>query len=49
MLGALGEQIGTNPKALRRLRDSLNPFSRFDFGELVGLTHAREWQAKERG
>jgi hypothetical protein len=48
MLGALGEQIGKNPKALRRLRNSLNLFSRFEFGALAGLTHAREWQAKER-
>ena len=48
MLGALGEQMGRNSKALRRLRASLNPFSRFDFGALAGLTHAREWQAKER-
>ena len=29
-------------------RASLNPFSRFDFGMLTGLRHAREWQAKER-
>jgi hypothetical protein len=48
MLGAMGEQLGKNPAALRRLRESLNPFSRFDFGMLAGLRHAREWQAKER-
>jgi hypothetical protein len=46
VLGAIGQQIGKNPAALRRLRESLNPFSRFDFGMLAGLRHAREWQAK---
>jgi len=48
MIGAIGEQLGKNRAALRRLRASLNPFSRFDFGLLVGLRHARHWQAKER-
>jgi hypothetical protein len=48
MLGAIGQHLGRNPAALRRLRESLNPFSRFDFGVLAGLRHAREWQAKER-
>jgi Family of unknown function (DUF6088) len=48
MIGAIGEQLGKNGAARRRLRDSLNPFSRFDFGLLVGLRHARNWQARER-
>jgi hypothetical protein len=48
MLGALGEQLGKTSPALQRLRASLNPFSRFDFGLLAGLPHARSWQAKER-
>jgi hypothetical protein len=48
MVGAIGQQLGKNCVALRRLRDSLNPFSRFDFGLLAGLQHARDWQAKER-
>jgi hypothetical protein len=48
ILGAIGQQLGRNPAALRRLRESLNPFSRFDFGMLAGLKHAREWQAQER-
>jgi hypothetical protein len=48
MIGAIGRQLGKNRAALRRLRDSLNPFSRFDFGLLAGLQHARDWQAKER-
>ncbi len=48
VLGAAGEQLGKRPAALRRLRDSLNPLSRFDFGPLIGLRHARKWQAKEQ-
>jgi hypothetical protein len=48
MLGAIGEQLGKNRAALRPLRDSLNPFSRFDFGKLAGLQRARNWQAKDR-
>ena len=48
MLGALGERLGKRPRALNRLRASLNPLSRFDFGSLAGLPNARSWQAKER-
>ena len=48
ILGAVGEQIGKAPKALRQLRASLNPFSRFDFGVLSALPNARAWQAKEK-
>jgi Family of unknown function (DUF6088) len=48
MIGAIGQQLGKNRGALRRLRNSLNPFSRFEFGLLVGLRHARDWQARER-
>jgi hypothetical protein len=48
MLGAIGQQLGKNPSVLKRLRQYLNPFSRFDFGLLAGLRHARNWQAKER-
>ena len=48
MLGAIGEQIGQPASALARLRRSLNPLSRFDFGVLSALAHARRWQAKER-
>jgi hypothetical protein len=47
MLGAIGQQLGKNPKALEKLRASLNPFSQFDFGRLNGLQHAHTWQAKE--
>jgi hypothetical protein len=48
IIGAIGERLGKNRAGLRRLRDSLNPFSRFEFGMLAGLRHARAWQAKKR-
>lgn len=47
MLGAIGEQLGKSPSLLKRLRTSLNPFSRFNFGMLAGLQHAHRWQSKE--
>lgn len=47
ILGAIGEQLGANRAAIKQLRDSLNPFSRFDFGVFAGLPLARNWQAKE--
>lgn len=47
LLGAVGKQLGKNPRALRRLRESLNPFSKFDFGNFSSLKSASEWQAKE--
>jgi hypothetical protein len=46
MLGALGQQAGVPVEALVELRASLNPISRFDFGTLAALEHARAWQAK---
>jgi hypothetical protein len=46
MLGALGQELQADPKLLKRLRRSLNPSSRFDFGALRGLQYARDWQAK---
>lgn len=46
ILGALGEQLGKDRKMLARLRASLNPLSRFDFGAFAGLRYARSWQAK---
>lgn len=45
ILGALGEQLGKKPTALQQLHNSLNPFSRYDFGLLAGLRHARKWQS----
>ncbi|MFL5328668.1 MAG: DUF6088 family protein [Gemmataceae bacterium] len=47
ILGALGEQLQQRPAILERLRASLNPLSRFDFGSLSELKYARDWQAKE--
>ena len=46
MLGALGELADANERDVRKLRESLNPLSRFDFGALSGLPNARSWQAK---
>jgi hypothetical protein len=48
MLGAIGQELGVPEDRLDELRESLNPLSRFDFGRLTGLAHARRWQAKER-
>ena len=48
MLGAIGQQLGKVESRLSALRKDLNPLSRFDFGSLAVLKHAREWQAKER-
>jgi Family of unknown function (DUF6088) len=48
MLGAIGQQLGQHESRLSSLRKSLNALSRFDFGILAVLEHAREWQAKER-
>lgn len=47
MIGAIGEELGKDPGALKRLRASLNPLSRFDFGMLKALPCAGRWQAKE--
>lgn len=49
MLGAIGQQLGQSESRLSALRKDLNPLSRFDFGKLAALEHARQWQAKERG
>jgi len=49
LIGAIGEEIGKKAAELARQRASLNPFSRFDFGLLSGLRHARDWQAKQGG
>lgn len=47
ILGAIGEEIGCAEQQLLRLRKSLNPLSRFDFGNLSSLKHAKQWQAKD--
>ena len=46
--GRTGRRVERDRAARARLRASLNPFSRFGFGEFASLTHARKWQAKER-
>ena len=46
MLGAIGAQAGAPERELSRLRKTLNPLSRFDFGPLRVLKHAKAWQAK---
>lgn len=46
MLGAIGQELGKSSQQLKKLRQSLNPISRFDFGILRNLRHAKEWQAK---
>ena len=47
MLGAIGEALGKRARALKGLRDSLNPVSRYDFGVLRKLAAADRWQAKK--
>ncbi len=46
MMGALGEELGKDPRALKPLRASLNQLSRFDFGAFSELSAARSWHAK---
>lgn len=46
MLGAIGEELGKNAQTLTKLKNGLNPFSRFDFGNLKNLRYAKNWQAK---
>jgi len=48
MLGALGQMLGKPAATIERLRASLNPLSRFEFGAISALPNARAWQAKER-
>ena len=46
ILGACGEMLRRPDKELNRLRKSLNPFSRFDFGIFATMPTAKNWQAK---
>ena len=48
LLGAFGELLRRPEAETKRLWETLNPFSRFDFGIFAGLPNARAWQAKER-
>jgi hypothetical protein len=47
MLGAIGETLRKAPRVLERLRASLHPLSRFDFGALSALPAAGHWQARK--
>ena len=46
LLGALGELLRKKDASLKRLRVSLNPYSKFDFGMFAGLPNARSWQCE---
>lgn len=46
MLGAIGQQLNKPKKHLQQLRFSLNPITRYNFGALAGLPHARQWNAR---
>lgn len=46
MLGSIGEEIGAPDLVLKKLRGSLNPLSRFDFGVLRMLPSAPRWYAR---
>jgi hypothetical protein len=46
LLGAIGQQLGKAPRLLGKLRGTLNPLSRFDFGHLSGLKFAAQWQMR---
>lgn len=46
ILGAIGQQIGYSELKLSNLRKTLNSLSRFDFGNLRPLQHAKQWQSK---
>lgn len=45
MLGAIGEELGVNPKLLHSLRGKLSAYSKYDFGRLSALKYAKKWQA----
>lgn len=47
MVGALAESTDVSSLASSRLRKSLNPTSRYDFGPLSDLPNATKWQAKK--
>ena len=46
MLGALGQEARADPKLVARLRRTLNPISKFDFGALRAVKFASSWQAR---
>jgi hypothetical protein len=46
MLGALAQGAGVPTGHLKGLKNSLSPYSRYDFGRLRGLPDAAEWQGR---
>lgn len=46
ILGALGSASKAKGGTIEKLRNSLNPTSKFDFGKLGALPSAKEWRAK---
>lgn len=46
IIGAIGELTHSPKPMIEQLRQSLNPTSRFDFGRLKVLPHAKSWYAK---
>jgi hypothetical protein len=47
LLGAFAEALHAPSSKLEKLRSTLNPLSRFNFGRFAVLPTARKWQAKE--
>lgn len=47
ILGAIGQELRRKKSLLIDLKESLNPLSKFDFGNLIALKYAKQWQAKE--
>lgn len=48
MLGAIGQQLRKPKAVLFKLRASLNPLSKFDFGVLAELEHSKSWYARAK-
>jgi hypothetical protein len=44
LLGAIGSEIGANPRTLARLKKSLNPMTTFHLGLREALPSGREWR-----
>ena len=46
MFGAIAQELGQPKTKLAEIKASLNLLTKFDFGLLSGLVHAKHWQAK---
>lgn len=46
MLGALGQELGIEPRQLLKLKKTLSPLSKYDFGKLRALRFAKDWHAR---